>query len=81
MRVDGPAVEVKFQDVFFGDKVGRQAARHQESVGIAIVPDRHMTPAVEQAMIRKDATGGDQVFNQPWVRRPGRGGRRLCGST
>ncbi len=76
-RVDGPAVEVDFQDIFFGNKVRRQAARHQKSVGIAIVPDRHVAPAIEQAVIRKDAAGGDQVFDQLRVRRPGRGGRRL----
>jgi hypothetical protein len=36
-----------------------------------------MTPAVEQAMIRKDAAGRNQVFDQLRIRRPGRGGRRL----
>src|SRR5215467_5072360 len=37
-----------------------------------------MTPAVEQAMVCKDTAGGDQVFDQLWVRWPGRSGRRLC---
>ena len=80
MRIDRPAVQVEFQNIFLGDEVGRQAARHQKTVGIAIVPDRHVAPAIEQAVIREDASGSDQILDQFRIRRPGRCRRQLCSS-
>ena len=81
VRVDGPAIEIEFQNIFLGDEVGRQTTRHQKAVGIAVVPDRNVAPAVEQAVIRKNAAGSDQILDQFRIRWPGRCRRRLCAST
>ena len=73
--VNGSAVEIEFQYVFRGDKIGRHAPRHQISVWVLVVSHRNVTPPVEQAVIGKNAIGGNQILHSFGVGRSG-GSRR-----
>ena len=62
---------------FRGDEFGRDPARHQIAIGIFVVPDGHVAPAVEQALIGENAVGSDQILDQLRVGRSC-GSRRAC---
>ena len=51
------------------------STRHEKTVGVAIVPNRNVTPAVKQAMVGENAVGGNQIFDQVGG---GRAGRSRC---
>ena len=51
-----------------------KATRHEKAVGVAIMANRNVTPAVEQAMVGKNAVGGDQIVDELRVGRAGRNG-------
>ncbi len=68
-RIDSVAVEVELHDIGSGDQRRRHAVRQQEATQILVVPGADMAEAVEHALIREDAIGGDKILDQLRIRR------------
>src|SRR5438105_13705586 len=77
-RVDCIAVAVEFHDVGGGNQARRHAARQEEMLGVFVVTHADMAETVDDALIIKDAIGGDEVLDQRRIRcrRLRRGGCR-----
>src|SRR6185312_11563635 len=60
------AVEAEFADIAWRHDAGRDIARHDEALGILIVPRADMAEAVEDLVIEQDQIGerdiGDEIF-------------------
>ena len=63
-RVDRLAIAIELHDVGRGDEAGRHAARQEEMVRALVVAHADMAEAVDDALVVKDAVGGDEIFDQ-----------------
>jgi hypothetical protein len=71
---DRLAVGSVLHDVAHLHQLGRHGARHVVAVGMLVAAHAHVAVAVEHALHREDAIGGDEVHQQVGI-----GGRCLAG--
>src|SRR5215510_9373610 len=63
-RVDRIAFERELHDVVLLDALGRTRSRQQEALGIVGMARAHMPERVHDTLMREDAVGGDDLFEQ-----------------
>src|SRR6266436_8385871 len=66
------AVEIELQDIAGRDQARSHAAGEQKAPRVRLVPHADMSEAIDHALVREDAVGGDEIVNEVRMR------RRLC---
>src|SRR6266849_464374 len=64
LGIDRLAVAIELHDVACLNQAGRHAARQEEMLGALVVAHADMAEAIDNALVVKDAVGGDEILDQ-----------------